>query len=76
MIGSFGVSGRWNCVCHFRADASAWTAITAVLHQHRNVVDQVVLARRTFAGYHAIKEPEDVLINLTHEIGKQYEVKV
>jgi hypothetical protein len=72
MIGSFGVSGSWYCVCHFRADASAWNAITAVLMQHRNIVDQAVHARRTLAGYHAIKAPEDMLIDLTHEVGKQY----
>lgn len=72
MLGSFGVSGRWYCVCHFRADASAWNAITAVLVQHRGIVDKAVHARRTFAGWHAIKEPEDMLIGLTHEVGKQY----
>lgn len=72
LLGSFGVSGQWYCVCHFRADVGAHNPITAVLNQHRNLADHAVLARRTYAGWHAIKEAEDPLIDLTHEIGKQY----
>lgn len=74
MLGSFGVSGKWYCVCHFRVDAGARDAVTAVLNQHRNLVDHALLMRRTFAGWGAIKEAEDVLIDLTHEVGKQHTI--
>lgn len=72
MLGSFGVSGKWYCSCHFRAQPAASVAITAVLNEHRSLVDLVLLARRTGAGYQAIKEPEDQLIELTREVGRQY----
>jgi hypothetical protein len=71
MLGSFGVAGQWYCCCHFRHDAGARDAITSVLVANRALVDQVVLARRQF---NASKEIEDQLINLTHEVGKQYEM--
>lgn len=75
MLGTLGVSGNWYCVCHFRAQPSSSAAITAVLNQHRSLVDRVLLERRTGAGWAAIKEAEDPLIDLTGEIGKQYERK-
>lgn len=50
LLGSFGVSGRWYCCCHFRLDASARDAVTAALNQHRNLVDRALLARRTFGS--------------------------
>lgn len=74
MLGSFGVSGKWYCCCHFRSPASANDAITSVLVQHRPIVDALVLARRQFTGYAEIKRLEDQLVELTHEIGKQYSV--
>ncbi|KVN25612.1 hypothetical protein WJ63_15900 [Burkholderia pyrrocinia] len=74
MLGSFGVSGRWFCCCHFRASAAANDAITSVLNQHIAIVDRIKLLRREGAGYKAILAAENQLIELTREVGRQYDM--
>lgn len=74
LLGSFGVGGKWFCVCHFRANAAVNDAITAELNRHRGIVDALLLARRTGAGHADIKALEDELISHTHEIGRQQSI--
>ncbi|MBR7905953.1 hypothetical protein KDX27_30330 [Burkholderia cenocepacia] len=74
LLGSFGVSGKWYCCCHFRGTAASNDAITSVLVQHREKAERAVYLRRTFAGYKAILAAENELIELTREIGKQYDI--
>lgn len=74
MLGSFGVSGKWFCCCHFRGSSASATAVTSVLNQNAAIVDRVKLLRRTGAGYAAILAAENQLIELTREIGRQYEI--
>ncbi|WP_176048171.1 hypothetical protein [Burkholderia sp. BCC1644] len=74
MLGSFGVSGKWYCACHFRGSSASNDAITSVLNQHAAIVDRVKLLRREGAGYAAILAAENQLIELTREIGRQYDI--
>ncbi|MCA7902878.1 hypothetical protein LGM39_26255 [Burkholderia cepacia] len=74
MLGSFGVSGKWFCCCHFRGSSASSPAVTSVLIQHAGIVDRVKLLRRTGGGYAAILAAENQLIELTREIGTQYEI--
>lgn len=74
LLGSYGVGGKWLCCCHFRAPVAAFDGITAEIHRHRGLVDAALLARRTGAGYKAIKHAEDQLVILTHEIGTQQSI--
>ncbi|WP_070106300.1 hypothetical protein [Burkholderia plantarii] len=72
LLGSFGVSGRWYCACHRQATGQAVNAITATLVQNREKCEHVVMLRQTHAGYAEIFAAENELIELTHEVGKQY----
>ncbi|CAG9259582.1 conserved hypothetical protein [Burkholderia diffusa] len=74
LLGSFGVSGKWYCACHFRGTAASNDAITSVLVQHREKAERAVYLRRTSAGYKAILAAENELIELTREIGRQYDI--
>lgn len=74
MLGSFGVSGKWFCCCHFRGSSASSAAVTSVLIQHAAIVDRVKLLRRTGGGYAAILAAENELIELTREVGRQYEI--
>lgn len=71
LFGSYGVSGKWLCCCHFRAPVAAFDWITAEVNRNRNLVDTALLARRTGASSSQIKHAEDQLVILTHEIGRQ-----
>jgi hypothetical protein len=53
---------------------ATFDGITAEINRHRNLVDAALLARRTGAGYLAIKQPEDQLVILTHDIGTQQSI--
>ncbi|MDN7729217.1 hypothetical protein QZM48_04245 [Burkholderia orbicola] len=74
MFGSFGVSGKWFCCCHFRGSSASSIAVTSVLIQHAATVDRVKFLRRTGGGYAAILAAENELIELTREVGRQYEI--
>lgn len=74
LFGSFGVGSKWLCCCHFRANAGTNDAITAEIHRHKNLVDASLTARRTGAGYAAIKHIEDQLVILTAEIWQQQSI--
>lgn len=74
LLGSFGISGRWYCACHREAAPAAVAAITATLVQHREKCEHVLMLRRTHAGYAAILAAENELIELTKEVGRQYEL--
>ena len=74
MLGSFGVSGKWFCCCHFRGSSASSAAVTSVLIQHAAIVDRVKLLRRTGGSYADILAAENSLIELTREIGRQYEI--
>ncbi|VWB88686.1 hypothetical protein BLA13014_04106 [Burkholderia aenigmatica] len=74
MLGSFGVSGKWYCACHFRGSSASNDAITSVLNQNAAIVDRVKLLRSQGAGYAAILAAENELIELTREIGRQYDI--
>ncbi|MBR8074382.1 hypothetical protein KDX14_33190 [Burkholderia cenocepacia] len=74
MLGSFGVSGKWFCCCHFRGSSASSVAVTSVLIQHAAIVDRVKLLRRTGGSYADILAAENSLIELTREVGRQYEI--
>ncbi|KVZ26987.1 hypothetical protein WL14_00650 [Burkholderia cepacia] len=74
LLGSFGVSGKWYCCCHFRGSSASSPAVTSVLIQHAAIVDRAKLLRRTGGGYAAILAAENELIELTREVGRQYEI--
>lgn len=76
LLGSFGVSGKWYCCCHFNASPARNDAITLAINAHRGLADQAVMLRRTFAGYKAIKAVEDRLVELTREVGAQQPMQV
>lgn len=71
LLGSFGIAGKWFCCCHFRGVPGTHDAVTAVLNQHRPLVDRAVLLRREGAGYGVVLAAENALIELTCEIGNQ-----
>lgn len=74
LFGSFGVSGKWYCACHFRGTSASNDAITSVLMQHREKAERIVSLRRTGAGYKAILAAENELIELAREVGRQYDI--
>jgi hypothetical protein len=75
MIAAIGVAGHWYCACHWRAPVAAFDAITAELHRQKPLVDAANNARRSFAGYVAIRDAENALIERTHTIGQQYALR-
>lgn len=75
LIAAIGAGNRWYCACHFRHPISAFDAITAELHRHKPLVDAAINARRSYAGYVAIRDAENALIALTGVIGQQYALR-
>jgi hypothetical protein len=75
MIAAIGAGSRWYCACHFRHPISAFDAITAELHRHKPLVDAAIYARRSCAGYIAIRDAENALIAFTGVICQQYALK-
>ena len=72
MIAAIGVAGHWYCACHWREPVAAFNVITAELHRHKALVDASNYARRSFAGYVAIRDAETALFAITHSLGQQY----
>jgi len=72
MIAAIGMAGHWYCACHWRSPVAAFDAITAELHRHKPLVDAANYARRSFAGYVAIRDAENALTGTTHALGQQY----
>lgn len=64
LVGSFGVGGKWYCCCHFRANPQRNDEITMML-RNSPLTRSAIEARKFNAGYKAIMEAEDRLIELT-----------
>lgn len=75
MIAAIGVAGHWYCACHWREPVTSFDAITAELHRQQALVDAANGARRSRAGYVAIRDTENVLIEITHALGQQYSLR-
>ena len=72
MIAAIGVAGHWYCACHWRSPVASFDAITAELHRQQPLVEAANYARRSFAGYVAIRDTETALTAITHALGQQY----